>query len=76
MTMPERVELTPPEMDELLIRLKNHTLVLDDYETLKGLLNTVSFLDHVLREKKIGGCEVKKTLWDKDGKIFTNTEEN
>jgi transposase len=49
----EKIELSPEEMEKLLERIEKHALTEKDYETLMGLVNTVSFLNHLLREKQI-----------------------
>jgi transposase len=50
---PKRVDLTPQQMEELCQRLEERRLEEADWELIKGLAQTISFLSQALEEKSL-----------------------
>lgn len=51
MNMPNRIDLTPEELDALLQRVKDGCLKDNDYEIIKAMADTVSYLSQLSDEK-------------------------
>jgi hypothetical protein len=51
MTTPKRIDLTPAQLDALLKRVESGTLQDGDYEIIKGMAETLSFLSQALDNK-------------------------
>jgi transposase len=73
---PKRVDLTPQQMEELCQRLEERRLEEADWEIIKGLAQTISFLSQALEEKSLSikrllnmvfgaGTESKKNILSK-----------
>jgi transposase len=56
---PKRVDLTPQQMEELCKRLEDRKLEEADWEIIKGMAQTISFLSQAVEEK---GLSIKKLL--------------
>jgi transposase len=52
MKAPKRIELNPEQMKEFLKRVEDHSLKDDDYETIKGMAQTIAFLINAVQQKK------------------------
>lgn len=59
MKEPGRIEISQEDLEKLLKRLEDRQLSDADYEVLKGLAQTVSYLNHVVQEK---GLSIKRLL--------------
>ena len=51
MNAPKRIDLTPEQLDALLKRVEAGTLQDGDYEIIKGMADTLSFLSQALDNK-------------------------
>ena len=51
MTKPKRIDLTPQQLNALLKRVEAGTLQDGDYEIIKGMAETLSFLSQALDHK-------------------------
>jgi len=58
MNTPKRIDLTPEQLDALLKRVQAGTLQDDDYETIKGMAETLSFLSQArtIKTPPSNGC--------------------
>ncbi|MBN1227642.1 MAG: hypothetical protein JXA79_11675 [Deltaproteobacteria bacterium] len=56
---PKRVDLTPQQMEELCKRLEDRNLEEADWEIIKGMAQTISFLSQAVEEK---GLSIKRLL--------------
>lgn len=76
MKTPKRVDLTPQQVEELCQRLEERRLEEADWELIKGLAQTITFLSQALEEKSISikrllnmvfgaGTESKKNILSK-----------
>ena len=59
MNTPKRIDITPEELDALLQRVKDGRLEDDDYEIIKAMADTVSYLSQLSDEK---ASTIKKLL--------------
>jgi hypothetical protein len=59
MNAPNRIDLKPEELDALLERVKSGRLAENDYEIIKAMAETVTFLSHLSDEK---AATIKKLL--------------
>ena len=56
---PKRIELTEQELDALLERVENECLEPGDYEVIKAMAETITFLSHAVDTK---GFQLKRLL--------------
>ena len=61
MNIPKRIDLTPKQMDELLKRFRK-SLRKDDYEIIKGMADTISFLSSAVDSKSASIQRLLKML--------------
>lgn len=59
MNTPKRLDLTPAELDALLERVQAGTLAAGDYETIKAMVDTLTFLSRALDDK---AASIKRLL--------------
>ena len=52
MKTPKRIDLDPEQMESFLQRVKDHSLTDEDYEIIKGMAETISFLSRIVQNKK------------------------
>ena len=52
MKTPKRIDLDPEKMESLLKRVKDRSLTDEDYEIIKGMAETISFLSRIVGQKK------------------------
>ncbi len=52
MKRPKRIDLDPEKMNEFLKRVKNRKLTNEDYETIEGMADTITFLSRAVQQKK------------------------
>lgn len=78
MTKPKRIELTQEELDELLKRAESGDLQSGDYEVIKGMADTISYLSHVADQKGVQVARLLRTLFgsksEKRETILTESE--
>jgi transposase len=66
---PKRVDLTPKQMEDLCQRLEDRRLEEADWEIIKGMAQTISFLSQAVEEK---GVSIKRLL----GLVFGHSTES
>ena len=59
MNAPKRIDITPEQLDALLQRVKDNRLEDNDYEIIKAMADTVSYLSQLSDEK---ASTIKKLL--------------
>ena len=59
MTKPERIDVTPEELDALLKRVESGSLSAGDYELIKAMVETITFLSEAVDKK---GVQLKRLL--------------
>jgi len=52
MKPPKRIDLDPEKMESFLKRVKDRSLTDEDYEVIKGMAETISFLSRIVQHKK------------------------
>jgi len=52
MKPPKRIDLDPEKMQSFLKRVKGRSLTDEDYEIIKGMAETISFLSRTVQHKK------------------------
>jgi len=73
LNIPKRIDLTPKQMDELLKRVRK-SLRKDDYEIIKGMADTISFLSSAVDSKSASIQRLLKMLFgsttEKTSKVY------
>ncbi len=77
---PKRIELSVPQADELLRRLREGALRDEDYELLGGVVRSWLWLSRVVRENRISIKELKKLIFgtrtEKTQKVLTSAAQD
>jgi transposase len=80
MKKPERIELTQEELDALLERVENEHLQPGDYDLIKAMAETISFLSHAVDTKGVQLKRLLRTLFgspsEKSVAVFDDSSES
>ena len=78
MNTPKRIDLTPEQLDALLKRVEAGTLQDGDYEIIKGMAETLSFLNQALDHKNTSIKRLLKMIFgdrtEKTAKVLTKKQ--